>query len=451
MASFELELAPLGHAPASDGSEAPALLIGQLYEQHFRMVRALCQLLLRNTVDAEDAAQQTFLSAFGSLIDGTVPELPAPWLATIARRECWARTAQRRRQPLALDETNAPASAADNPLDEAIRNVDLAALWRAIDVLPRQQRTAFLMREFSGLSYAEVAEALGASESAIESLLVRARRQLRDGLEPVIRTANLVLTPVVLLQHGLWRLFGERKVATGAAATAGIPAAAKLGTALAGAVAVGAVGVGVGVGTGVLHGRTTPHHAALELAAQPAGANALTSRGALERLIGRSNAGKLFPLASSWGFFESTATDATAVRGAEPGASGTPGDLTPVGPGPTAPDPTGPDPTGPDPTGPDPTGRVPAPSDTPPGGSPDPAPMPAASGADPTSSGDAGDPAATDTASTETTPADTTPDDTTPADEAPFLDPTPAVDPATTDGSPAADPAPTEPADTTAP
>jgi RNA polymerase sigma-70 factor (ECF subfamily) len=450
MASFELELAPLGHAPASDGSEAPALLIGRLYEQHFRMVRALCQLLLRNAVDAEDAAQQTFLSAFGSLIDGTVPELPAPWLATIARRECWARTAQRRRQPLALDETNTPASAANNPLDQAIRNVDLAALWRAIDALPRQQRTAFLMREFAGLSYAEVAEALGASESAIESLLVRARRQLRDGLEPVIRTANLVLTPVILLQHGLWRLFGERKVATGAAATAGIPAAAKLGTALAGAVAVGAVGVaagvGVGVGTGVLHGRSTPHPAALELAAQPAGANALTSRGALERLIGRSNAGKLFPLASSWGFFASPATDATAVPGAVRGASGTPGDLTPVGP----------DPTGPDPTGPDPTGRVPAPSDTPPGGSPDPAPMPAASGADPTSSGDAGDPAATDTASTETTPADTTPADTTPADTtpadtAPILDPTPTVDPATTDGSPAADPAPTEPADTTAP
>lgn len=105
--------------------------------------------LLRNATDAEDAAQQTFLSAFASLIDGTVPGNAAAWLATIARRECWSRTAQRRRQPLQLDDTDA-GSQTSSALDEAIRNADLAALWQAINALPRQQRAAFLLREILG-------------------------------------------------------------------------------------------------------------------------------------------------------------------------------------------------------------------------------------------------------------------------------------------------------------
>ena len=266
MSAFELPPLSAGDARPGSSRESAAIRIGQLYEQHHRMVRALCQLLLRNPVDADDAVQQTFLCALGSLIDGTVPELPGAWLATIARRECWARGARRKRQPLTLDETTAPLSET-NPLDEAIRNADLTALWAAINDLPRQQRKAFLMREFSGLSYAEIAEALGASESAIESLLVRARRQVRDGLAPVLRTANLVTTPVVLLYHRWQRLSGDHNACVGsgagagaAATTAAVPVAAKVAAAVVGVVAVGSAGA-----------KIAPHVAALRHSAvQPA-------------------------------------------------------------------------------------------------------------------------------------------------------------------------------------
>jgi RNA polymerase sigma-70 factor (ECF subfamily) len=424
MASFELELAPLGTASAPDRSEPPALRIGRLYEQHFRMIRALCQLLLRDPVDAEDAAQQTFLSAFGSLIDGTVPQLPAPWLATIARRECWARTAQRRRQPLALDETNAPASAANNPLDEAIRNVDLNALWRAINDLPRQQRSAFLMREFAGLSYAEVAEALGATESAIESLLVRARRQLRDGLEPAIRTANLLATPLVLLQHRLGRLFGERRGATGAAATAAIPAAAKLGAVLAGAVVVGSAGVGVGIRAGVFHDRTTTRTARLDLSTQTLAPDTPTAWNALVLLVGRPAADKLFPFTSSWDSLGSPATDATTTT--PDSGLVTAGDINPANPA--------------DPTT---TDSAPAPSEGTPTSATSTDPAPAAAPADPTAS------SGSSPSGQSTGPTDTT---TTPADTTPNIDTTPTIDPTPADTTPApTDPSAIEPTDTTAP
>jgi RNA polymerase sigma factor (sigma-70 family) len=147
------------------------------------MVFGLCRALLRDTVEAEDAAQQVFLSAHRSLLNGAEPREPAAWLATIARNECWARIRSRMREPLAADA--AAAVGGVDPVAEAIRRADLAALWRAIRSLPRQQRDALLLREFGGLRYDELAAALAVTEPAVESLLFRARARLRLQLQPL--------------------------------------------------------------------------------------------------------------------------------------------------------------------------------------------------------------------------------------------------------------------------
>lgn len=245
MAAIEVELTQVGARSA--GGKAPAVLIGELYERHHRMVRSLCQLLLRNPTEAEDAAQQTFLSAYKNLLSGSRPERPAPWLAMIARRECWARTEARMRQPLLVEDFGETGAAAD-AFSDAIRNADLSALWQAINALPRQQRKVFLMREFSGLSYEEVAEALGASESAVESLLVRARKQLREQLTPVLRAANAALTLPIILRSQLRRLLSSQGGATVASGgkLAALPATIKVGAAAVSvALVAGSVTVGV--------------------------------------------------------------------------------------------------------------------------------------------------------------------------------------------------------------
>ena len=100
----------------------------RLYAAHYRMVFGLCRALLRNTPEAEDAAQQVFLSAHRSLLNGAEPREPAAWLATIARNECWARIRGRMREPLAVDAADAVGGV--DPVYEAIRRADLAALWR---------------------------------------------------------------------------------------------------------------------------------------------------------------------------------------------------------------------------------------------------------------------------------------------------------------------------------
>jgi Sigma-70, region 4 len=110
-----------------------------------------------------------------------VPREPAAWLATIARNECRVRVRTRMREPLPAEEIET-ASAASDPLNEAIRRADLAALWTAIQALPPQQRDALVLRELGGLSYDELAAALTVSGAAVESLLFRARRRLRRTL-----------------------------------------------------------------------------------------------------------------------------------------------------------------------------------------------------------------------------------------------------------------------------
>jgi RNA polymerase sigma-70 factor (ECF subfamily) len=216
--------------------------VAELFQRHGRMVLGLCRLLLRDAAEAEDAAQQTFLSAYRSLLGGTEPRQPAAWLATIARNECWARTRDRMREPLAEPDPEGPSDAPD-PLDATIRRADLEALWSAIDDLPPQQRDALLMREFSGLSYEELAETLDVTQPAVESLLFRARRELRVRLRPALVPAFII--PAGVLREALIRLVGDSTAIGAAAKVAAAPAAAKLaaGTAAVGLVAGGVVAV----------------------------------------------------------------------------------------------------------------------------------------------------------------------------------------------------------------
>jgi hypothetical protein len=88
------------------------------------------------------------------------------------------------REPLPIDAeaVGTGLSGLGDPVAEAARRADLAALRRAIASLPAKQRDAVVLREFAGLRYDELAAALGVTEPAVESLLFRARTQLRAKL-----------------------------------------------------------------------------------------------------------------------------------------------------------------------------------------------------------------------------------------------------------------------------
>jgi RNA polymerase sigma-70 factor (ECF subfamily) len=180
--------------PASAGGRplsGAAVRLGGLFDEHAALVLGLCRSLLRNAHDAEDAAQQTFLSAYRSLLSGNEPREPAAWLATIARHECGTRSQQRMREPLPSAEYEQVGG--DDPFDATVKRADVESLRLAVAQLPRQQRQAFVLREFSGFSYDELAVALGVSGPAVESLLFRARRQIRLLLRSALAPANGLL------------------------------------------------------------------------------------------------------------------------------------------------------------------------------------------------------------------------------------------------------------------
>jgi RNA polymerase sigma factor (sigma-70 family) len=195
-----------------------------LYERHHHTVSVICRALLRDRTEAEDAAQQAFLSAHRAVLNGVEPREPAAWLATIARNECLARIKSRMREPLPID---VEAVGTDDPVAQALRRADLAALRLAIASLPQQQRDAVVLREFAGLRYDELAAALGVTQPAVESLLFRARTQLRAKL----RAAYASVTGASALEWLVRAVAGGTPVAA-KVAVLGVSTAAVTGSAV---------------------------------------------------------------------------------------------------------------------------------------------------------------------------------------------------------------------------
>jgi RNA polymerase sigma factor (sigma-70 family) len=210
-------MAAIAAAPVSDPSAGARL--SELFEAHGRMVYGLCRVLLRDPVEAEDAAQETFLAAYGSLAGGNVPREPAAWLAAIARNECRDRIRARMRAPLELVEED---GAAPTGLDAAAdQRAEVRALCAALGELPAPQRQAIVLREFYGLSYEEAAVALGVSHSALQSLLFRARQRLQDTLRPARKALGGLTVPPTLREALAGSTPGFAPAATVATAASG--------------------------------------------------------------------------------------------------------------------------------------------------------------------------------------------------------------------------------------
>jgi RNA polymerase sigma factor (sigma-70 family) len=119
------------------------------------------------------------MNAYRALERGERPLKPRNWLIVIAHNVCRQRFRQTARRPMevAYDEDVAEALVPNEHAPTA------ADIQRALGELALNQREALVMRELEGRSYVDIAELLGLSVSAVETLLFRARRALREQLE----------------------------------------------------------------------------------------------------------------------------------------------------------------------------------------------------------------------------------------------------------------------------
>jgi len=154
----------------------------ELVRRHQRPLFGYVYRMCGNRADAEELVQQALIRAWQGLAGFRGQSSFKTWLYRIATNLCINRVT--RRKPLVEIPEELPAPQSDEPAAVHRQRVVDEVVQHALDQLPKDQRAALVMVTYDDMSYQEVAHALGKTAKAVDSLLVRARRNLRKLLEP---------------------------------------------------------------------------------------------------------------------------------------------------------------------------------------------------------------------------------------------------------------------------
>ncbi len=165
---------------------------GQLIDLYQDKVYKICYSFLNNTHDAEDLTQDVFIDILQNLKNFRGDSAPGTWIYRIAvnRSLNFIRSRKKYKWWKQIDDlltftvTEKEPSVSDTKIeDEEGKTV----LMKAIDALPVNQRTAFTLNKLDELSYNEIADIMGMTLSAIESLIHRAKINLQKSLKAYFR------------------------------------------------------------------------------------------------------------------------------------------------------------------------------------------------------------------------------------------------------------------------
>lgn len=173
-------------ARAANGEHAA---FEELIERHQHAVVGTVAKMLGNPSDAEDIAQQVFLRLWKSAKRYEPTAKFTTYLFTITRNLVFNESRRRsRRREVSSDEREQDShfeiedTETARPDDELLQAELQAAVNRAINTLPENQRMAVVLRRYENMPYEEIGEVLGLSVSAVKSQLFRARATLREAL-----------------------------------------------------------------------------------------------------------------------------------------------------------------------------------------------------------------------------------------------------------------------------
>lgn len=157
----------------------------ELVRRYRNDVFALSYHFLRNREEAWDISQEVFIKAYRSLRHFRGEASFKTWLLRIASNCCKDVFKKRRLETVsfddALDATQAP-SALPGPGERTQARELGRAIDAAVAALPAKHRAAFVLREYEGLSYQEMAEVMQCNIGTVMSRLHHARRKLQNAL-----------------------------------------------------------------------------------------------------------------------------------------------------------------------------------------------------------------------------------------------------------------------------
>jgi RNA polymerase sigma-70 factor (ECF subfamily) len=174
--------AELGLVAAAAAGDAAAF--GRLYHRYSSSVYNLVLRSVRDKHLAEDLCQDVWVKAYRQL--SSLREIAAfpTWLYRIAARACVDAARKRASRPATSELTDQlAASTASDPESSAMQGEQARLTWEALAALPIRQHQALFLKEVEGQSYREIAQVLETTESAVETLLFRARRGFADAFE----------------------------------------------------------------------------------------------------------------------------------------------------------------------------------------------------------------------------------------------------------------------------
>lgn len=170
-----------------DGDETA---LARLMDRHLKTVTAIGYYMLGDASLAEDVAQSTFLKLWQSAPKWKPGKATLlTWMRRVATNDCLDRL--RKKGPIYSDHVPDAADDQQTALEALEENDTVKAVRLALASLPDTQRAAITLSYYQQLSQKDGAEILGQSVKAYESLLSRARINLKAALSPLVERESI--------------------------------------------------------------------------------------------------------------------------------------------------------------------------------------------------------------------------------------------------------------------
>lgn len=152
----------------------------EIYDRHSSRIYAYCRRFLGNVEDAQDVFQETFIRFLDSTKqDRIMTNVPA-FLLKIARNLC-VNVKRKDKNPVSFEDY----MVADSSSNE--NNELLELIKMALELLPEEYKDMFILREYDGLSYQDIADISGTPLSTVKIRIFRAKQKIRDILAPYMK------------------------------------------------------------------------------------------------------------------------------------------------------------------------------------------------------------------------------------------------------------------------
>jgi RNA polymerase sigma-70 factor (ECF subfamily) len=166
----------------------------RLVEAYQIPVYNLAYRMLGNAVEAEDAAQETFIRAYTRFNTYDPERKFSSWLLAIASHHCVDLLRRRRIIKLSIDELPPLVELAlptnTQPEHVVLRRQQAAAVQQLLETLPPSYRVPVILRYWYDMSYKEIAETMGVTESTVKTRLHRARIKLASQAHDISHDAT---------------------------------------------------------------------------------------------------------------------------------------------------------------------------------------------------------------------------------------------------------------------